>query len=223
MIRKGAPWGRDAAGPADYEVAGDDAALAAAVTARPHTRVTFRPTETSDFARAVGLSANGPADADASIELPCDMLHVDTDAGDATAVNMVIVGVPPDKQTWASRNARVRVTIDGRVAHEGAATAVVIANGQYLRGADVVPRGHPGDGRAEVHIYVLARSERRAMRDRLPRGEHVPHPRITVASGRTILVERLAAPFALEVDGVPRDRVTTLTVELNPEAFSLLL
>jgi YegS C-terminal NAD kinase beta sandwich-like domain len=223
VIRKGVPWGHDAEGPADCEVAGDDAALAAAVTARPHSRVTFRPTDTSDFARAIGLSADAPRDVDASIELPCDLLRVHTDAGDATAVNMVVVGVAPDKQTWASRNVRVRVTIDGRLAHDGAAAAVVIANGQYLRGVDVVPRGHPGDGRAEVHVYALARSERRAMRERLPRGEQVPHPRITVTGGRGILVESLGAPIALEVDGISRDRAATVAVELIPGAFSLLL
>ena len=104
---------------------------------------------------------------------------------------------------------RVRVTVDGRRVHEGPATAVVVANGQYLRGADVVPRGHPGDGRAEVHVYALARSERRRMRERLPRGEQVPHPRIGTTSGRRILIESLAAPVALEVDRVAVARAAT--------------
>ena len=35
------------------------------------------------------------------------------------------------------------------------ATTVVVLVGQYLRGADVSPRGHPGDGAAEVQVYAM--------------------------------------------------------------------
>jgi diacylglycerol kinase family enzyme len=223
VIRKGEPWGHAPGGTADIVVSGDDATLAAAITAHPRARVAFRPSSGSDFARAVGISAAAPPTTDATSELPCDLLRIRTDTGTAAAVNMAILGVPPDRQRWTSRTDRVRVTVDGRVVHEGPATAVVIANGQYLRGADVVPRGHPGDGRAEVHVYALTRSERRGMRARLPRGEHVPHPRITVAGGRTIVVDSLASPFPVELDGVPCDRSATVTVEVTPSAFSLLL
>jgi hypothetical protein len=223
MIQKGEPWGHAAHGPADYDVAGDDAALAAAVTARPRSRVAFHPTHDSDFARAVGITVDETSDPNAATELPCDRLTIRTEAAEMTAVNMAIVGIAPDRQQWTSRNMGVRVTVDGRRVHEGPATAVVVANGQFLRGADVVPRGHPGDGRAEVHVYALTRSERRHMRERLPLGEHVPHPRITTASGRTILIESLAAPVALEIDGVAVARATTVTVDVIPAAFSLLL
>ena len=62
----------------------------------------------------------------------------------------------------------------------------MVASGQYLRGADLVPRGHPGDGRVEVQVYAVRRGERAAMRSRLPQGVHLPHPDITQTSGRQV-------------------------------------
>ena len=215
--------GQPARGPADFEVAGDDVALAAAVTARPARARRFRPTSASDFARAVGIAVDATPDPHEPTELPCDLLRVHTGGAATTAVNMVVVGVAPDRQRWTSRSSRVRVTVDGRPVHAGPATAVVVANGQFLRGADVVPRGHPGDGRAEVQVYALARGERRRMRERLPRGAHVPHPRITTTSGRSVVIESLAAPVPLEVDGLPAGNTPAVTVDVTPAAFSLLL
>ena len=55
MISRGQPWGRPATAPADFEVTGDDAALAAAVAGAPGARIRFRPTTGSELARAVGL------------------------------------------------------------------------------------------------------------------------------------------------------------------------
>ena len=61
------------------------------------------------------------------------------------------------------------------------------------------------------------------MRERLPRGEQVPHPRITTASGRAILIEGLAAPVPVEIDRVVVAPAPTVTVDVTPAAFSLLL
>jgi hypothetical protein len=224
MIRKGTPWGRAIGGPADCEISGDDVALAEAVARNPQARVAFHPTASSDFARAVGVGVRvGPADDNPTTELPCDLLRVHVDDRDVPAVNMVIAGAPPDRQTRWSASPQVRVRVDGREVHDGRATAVVIASGQYLRGVDLVPRGHPGDGRAEVHVYSLARSERRAMRARLPRGEHVPHPRIATTSGQDVLVESLVSAIPVEIDGLGRGRATAIRVEVTPEAFFLLV
>ena len=92
---------------------------------------------------------------------------------------MVVVGVAPDRATWSSAAPGLRVRVGDRVVHDGPATAVVVASGQYLRGADVVPRGHPGDGRAEIQVYAVKRGERAGVRSRLPQGVHLPHPDIT--------------------------------------------
>jgi YegS C-terminal NAD kinase beta sandwich-like domain len=218
-LRKGVSWGRPASAPADLVVTGDDADLAEAVAEHLGSRVSYRAAPGSDFARAIGL-----ADAsDATTELPCDALEVAADGTAHTAVNMVVFGTAPDRQRWWSRARRVLVRVDGRVVHDGDALGVVIANGQHLRGYDVVPRGHPGDGRAEVHVYALERGERRAMRSRLRDGTHVPHPRIVTATGRQIDVWAAEGIRRLEIDGHPRSPVTGLTVTVRPEAFLLLV
>ena len=189
-VEKGKPWERPAAGPADLTVEGDDVALAEAVAGHPGARFAFVPSHTSDFARAVGLLGTSAPSAPraGTTELPCDALRVEFDGRELLAVNMVVLGVPPDEQRWSSGSPRARVVIDTRVVHDGGTLAVVVASGQFLRGNDIVPRGHPGDGRAEVQVYSLTRGERRAMRERLPLGTHLPHPRIRTASGRRIEV-----------------------------------
>jgi hypothetical protein len=218
-IAKGEPWGRPADGQADLVVEGGDDALASAVAAHPHARIAFVPAEGSDFARAVGLSDRERA----SMELPCDALRVDLDGRELLAVNMVVVGVPPDRQRWRNRASRIVVQVDDRVVHDGDAVAVVVANGQYLRGADMVPRGHPGDGRIEIQVYAVGRRERAAMRARLPLGTHVPHPRIRSIAGRRVQVRAGGPPLSIEIDGVPGPPARAVAVAVVPAAFTLLV
>jgi YegS C-terminal NAD kinase beta sandwich-like domain len=218
MIEKGRPWEQPAAGPSDVTVEGDDRALAAVVERQPGARVAFRP-RASDFARAVGLTDEPQG----GVEVSCDALTVEADGVTTTAVNMVVLGTAPDRQRWWSRSRPVLVRVDGRVVHDGAATAVVVGNGQHLRGNDVIPRGHPGDGRVEVQVYFLERRERAAMRARLPRGDHVPHPRIRSASGSEVEVWAAEGIRRLEVDGEGRSPVTEATVTVRPGAFTLLV
>ena len=82
------------------------------------------------------------------------------------AVNIVVVGTPPGRvRSWHRSALRVG---DDR------AWGVVVASGQFHEGVDVVPRGHPGDGRLEVQVYdvVAPKTGRRTTgcyrRDRRP-------------------------------------------------------
>jgi hypothetical protein len=218
-IRKGQPWGRPARGPAEVRVEGDDDALASVVADHPRTRIAFAPTAGSDFARALGLVDLEPG---VATELPCDALRVRLDGRELLAVNMTVIGVPPDRQRWWHSASHFVVRVDDRVIHDGDAVAVVVANGQYLRGADVVPRGHPGDGRIEVQVYAVSRRERRALRARLPLGTHVPHPGIRAVTGRRVEVTADRRQ-RLEVDGVDAGRARALTAEVAPAAFTLLV
>jgi hypothetical protein len=219
MIDKGRPWERPASGPADVVAEGDDRALAAAVEQHPGARVAFHPSDASDFARAVGVRAEPVG----RVEVSCDALAVEADGATTTAVNMVVFGTAPDRQRWWSRSQRLLVRVDGRVVYDGAAAGVVVGNGQHLRGRDVIPRGHPGDGRAEAQVYALERRERAAMRARLGRGDHVPHPRIRTFSGSRIDVWAAEGIRRLEVDGEPGPRVTEVSVTVLPNTFTLLL
>ncbi len=242
MIRRGDAWGGPVAGPPELEVAGDDVALADAV--RAHLRlnperagapsVRFDASAGSDLARAVGLVGPGAA----TIALDLDVITIGEEAngepsgeaGDegcgeaerALSVNAVVLGPAPDRLRWWHRRRPTTVLVDGRPVFTGRATTVLVANGQFLRGYDVVPAGHPGDGRLEVQVYALAPGERAAMRRRLPGAAHLPHPRIHAASGRAVVVDAPgAAP--LEVDGVHVGRTGALRATIRPGAYRLLV
>ena len=215
-LRPGDPWGHAASGPPDIEVAGDDTDLAVVAMSNRGVLVRFRPSPRSDLARALGL---GPASAGAT-EVAIDALEIEPDGA---AVNAVVLGVPPDRLRWNARAPDITVRIDGRPWFRGRATTVVVASGQFLRGADVVPRGHPGDGWAEVQVYALPRRARRPMRRRLATGTHVPHPGIRGGRARRVEVEVAGRGLTVEVDGRPRGRTTRLGVTLVPAAIRLLV
>jgi len=219
-IRHGQPWGHPATGPPDLELAGDDADLAEPIACNSGALVRFRPSPESDIARALGLLP----DADGTTEVALDALALDgVGDGGGTAVNAVVVGRPPDRLRWTTPHASITITIDGRAWFTGPATTVVVASGQFLRGADLVPRGHPGDGWAEVQVYALGRNERRPMRRRLATGTHVPHPRVHATRARRVEVEVAGRALPLEVDGRSRGRTLRLTVTLLPEAMRILV
>lgn len=219
-LRHGEPWGHAATGPPDAEVAGDDVDLAVHATCHRGDLLRFRPSPRSDLARALGL---GPEGAGAT-EVEIDTLAVGAgDRDEVPAVNAVVLGEPPDRLRWSTRSARVSMRLDGRPWFGGRATTVVVANGQFLRGADLVPRGHPGDGWAEVQVYALGRHERAAMRRRLPTGTHVPHPRIGAGRARRIEVAILGRPLPLEIDGRRQRRTDRLEVTLVPASLRLLI
>lgn len=220
-LRRGAPWGTRARGPVDLEVRGGDHDLAAAVAARPRALVRFRPDQASDVARAVGLRASA---APGATEVPMDALALTCDppAPAPLAVNVVVLGTPPDRLGIRHGASALRIVADGAEWFAGRATTVVAATGQFLRGHDLVPRGHPGDGRAEAQVYRLAVRERRPMRRRLPGGGHVPHPRILQRGFRHLEAD-LEEPASLEVDGVRLGPVARLVIEVVPGAYRLLV
>ena len=219
MIERGAPWGNPTSEPADVTVCGGDADLADEVRRRPGARIAFEPDDTSDLARALGLPTSGDATTGApTLELPVDVLSL----GDGiVAVNAVVLGAPPAQLRWATLGTPLTVEVDGRVVFDGRATTVVVANGEFLDGDDLAPRGHPGDGRAEVQVFALQRGERRAMRDRLADGSHVPHPRIVQASGKVVVVH---APARVPViaDRRPEGAREKVRVEVRPGALILV-
>ncbi len=224
MVEKGSPWERPASGPAEWHVDGDDATLAAAVRDHPGARVEFRPGPGSDLARALGASPRGDGAPGAGAwELGIDALRIVADGREHFGVNMLVVGVAPDRATWLTAAPGIRVRVTDQVVHDAPATGVVVASGQYLRGADLVPRGHPGDGRAEIQVYAVSRGQRAGVRSRLPQGVHLPHPDITQSSGRQVEIRGDRGPLPVEIDGVSAPPAQLVTVEIVPEAFLLIL
>ena len=93
---------------------------------------------------------------------------------------------------------------------------------EFRRGLDVVPRGHPGDGRAEVQIYAVPGRQRRELRARLVTGTHVPHPAITQRTGVHVRID-LDRRVPLEVDGRPAAATDLVEITVVPNAYRLLL
>ncbi len=221
VIRPGEEWGSATDAPADLVVRGDDAELAAAMTAaRPDSLIRFLPSG-SDFARSIGLADAALDDTTEvrGIALPVDAIRIGTDL----AVNVAVLGIDPTRVAAHHRRRGVRVVTDGKETFVGVATTVVIANGQFIEGADLVPRGHPGDGWCEVQIYALAPAERRAMRHRLPGGAHLPHPRIVTARARTVEITTTGKGWPLTLDGHAAGPRSQLQTTLIPNACRLLV
>jgi hypothetical protein len=217
-IRKGEDWGTPVSGPPDFEVMGGDSELAGVLRDRLGGLINFRPLN-SDLALAIGLRSGMEPPLAPTTELPMDALRTD----DGFVVNMVVFGTPPDRLSRWSRSSHFTVTIDGADWFSARATTVVVANGQFLHGVDLVPKGHPNDGRAEVQVWQLAAGERAAARDRLHSGSHVPHPRIRERKARRVEV-RVRKPVRFEGDdggGVGTSRGADL--EIVPSAYRLLV
>ena len=68
---------------------------------------------------------------------------------------MVVLGVPPDRQRWSSRSGtrarRRSTTVSCTTAPRSGSSSRAAST---CAATDVVPRGHPGDGRAEVQVYA---------------------------------------------------------------------
>jgi YegS C-terminal NAD kinase beta sandwich-like domain len=216
-IKAGASWGEPESGPPDLEVRGSDADLAAVIAARPGALVRYEPAGNADLARSVGVAAGAPQ---SGVSLPIDAITVDPSG---IVVNMVVVGTPPDSLRFTSREAHFFVLLDGRELFRGKATTVVVANGQFLRGLDVVPRGHPGDGLLEVQVYALGRGERAKMRRRLPQGTHLPHPHIASGVGRRVEIRVDKGTVPVTADGLTRRPVRRIRAEITPAALRLLI
>jgi len=217
VIRAGEPWGEPYTGAVDLEVRGGDADLAALLPDRRGALVRFRPDPPSDLARAVGASGSATP---AGVAVTIDAIAVEPGG---FSVNGVVVGTSPARLRATTPSANVRVAVDGREVAAGPATTVVVASGQFFDGLDVVPRGHPGDGRLEVQVYALRRGERAALRRRLPAGVHLPHPRVVTASGRAVEVHVDRVRLPLRIDGVARGDVADLTATVVPGALRLAL
>jgi hypothetical protein len=228
VIKPGEEWGRPASAAPDIEVLGGDSELAAAVAGHAGVLVRFRPDATSDLAGAVGLDRA----VDLGVELDLDLLRLDEAQPAAAnmpatvnmpvAVNMVVIGRPPDVLGPWVRCFGANVAVDGKPVFHGPCTTVVVATGQFRHGLDIVPRGHPGDGRAEIQIYAVPRRQRRELRNRLSTGTHVPHPGITQRSGSRVRVS-VDRRVPVEIDGRLAPEADRVDISVVPGAYRLLL
>src|SRR5690606_17376312 len=97
-----------------------------------------------------------------------------------------------------------------------------VMNGQYAGRADVAPRAHPGDGRADVvtvDATMPGRARWQAWR-RLPTGTHAPHAAIHMRRAAEVVLD-LPAPAVVAADGRRLGRARHLTVTVEPAALTV--
>ncbi len=196
-IEKGKPWGSIVDRPAGLREAPDDAAVTAALTDGTGLPVAVAG---GDLHRTIG--ARDPRGAAQLLELPIDLLQVTLDDQPARyACAHVLVQSPLSRGGWWRGD------------------VVMVMNAEFVGEWHVVARGHPNDGRAEVCSWGadFGFRPRWAARRRLPRNEHVPHPRIVTGSIRTQVWE-FGQPMRVSVDGADAGRARRIAVVVEPDA-----
>ena len=201
-IRKGEAWGECGSLPPDGVIVRSDAEARAVVTAARRAGVAVPPLGLlgGDLCRTLG----GTGDA--------DRLH----SGSATVVPVDLGAVLVDgRLLWflahlVARRSRWR----GRV--------VLAMNAQYLGAWDVVPRGHPNDGRLDVLDADLSLGERLQVRSRLRAGTHLPHPRITERHVAALQLT-FEVPTPVFLDGEAIGAARSLSVRVEPDALTCVV
>lgn len=193
-IEKGRPWGTETARPAGLRIVGSDSELADAIASGLGEPIGVRG---GDLHRSLG----GPPDREEMQRLPIDVLEVTADGRMFLAVAHVVA-----RRSWWR----------GRI--------VAACNVERIGDWEVAPRAHPNDGRfdiVEVDGSMTIR-ERWQARQRLPAGNHVPHPKIQTRTARRRSWQ-FEQRHAIWVDGHRVADACSLHVVVRPDAFELLV
>jgi diacylglycerol kinase family enzyme len=122
------------------------------------------------------------------------------------------------------RNAPVRVKVDGQLCLEAPIFNVALANGRYFGGGMLIaPDADPSDGLLDViALHDLSRMQGIALAQHIYKGSHLGQPGVTVARGKVVEAEPLAASteVLVDMDGETPGRLP-LRAELSPGALRL--
>ena len=114
----------------------------------------------------------------------------------------------------------MRIEVDGRVAHDGRAVNVVMANCRFFGGGmHISPRSDPADGTLELLVFTGRKTDSFTMLPLVYRGRHVPHRSIVELSGRRFVLDP-ERPYPVEADGEVLG-TTPASVEVVPGALTL--
>ena len=99
---------------------------------------------------------------------------------------------------------------------------VVAMNAQWLGEWDLGPRSHPNDGLLDVTDGAVPFGERRQARQRAKTGSHLPHPGLH-SSRVTSIDLRFDRPLGIWLDGAKVGRSTDVHLEIQPDAFIVVI
>lgn len=197
-IRKGENWGGPGRLPDDGVVVTSDRQASAIITEARRTKspIPVLGLAGGDLARSVG--ATGDVDrlrSDVAQELPVDLGSVLVDG----RLHWFVAHLVARNRWWGGR-------------------FVVAMNAEYLGTWKLAPRGHPNDGRLDILDGNLTIDDRLKARSRLPRGEHIPHPRIATRQVNSFQVE-FDRPTPIYLDGERCGTARTLSIRVEPDAL----
>ncbi len=200
VIARGADWGHAGSRPASIITAANDADLAAIVAERRSLEPSQPPVTTvsgGDLLRTLG-GARPP-------EAETWWFSVD--------LGWVDLGVGPEIPFVAHLVARRALW---------RSDFAVAMNAAWLGDRYLGPRAHPNDGLLDVTRGRLDWRERFEANRRSRLGTHVPHP--ALETDRTPRDEwEFRRPISLRVDGVLRGAATHVRVQIQPDAFWVVL
>jgi YegS/Rv2252/BmrU family lipid kinase len=123
--------------------------------------------------------------------------------------------------TWVSPW-ELRVTVDGRVIHDGTAVLIGIGNGRTIGGGTrIFPKARPDDGLADVVVASsrYGRAGRAVFGRAMRAGRHGRLPWVRTARGRHVLVE--GEPVAGNADGEIWAPAPSWEIEVVPRVLRL--
>lgn len=101
-------------------------------------------------------------------------------------------------------------------------SALAVMNAAWLGPWNIAPRAHPGDGLLDAVDVRVSPLQWLAVKRRLPLGDHLPHPGITMRRSATLQIA-LERPTEVWLDGVPAGRATNLMVRVEPDALTVVV
>jgi diacylglycerol kinase (ATP) len=119
-----------------------------------------------------------------------------------------------------------RVTVDGRIIHDGPVSLAAVGGGRFRAYAfQFLPRSVLDDGELDICVIdALTGAAVSEVANLVPTGGHLSRPEVTYQRGRRVCLERTdGLPLVAEFDGeVWTGAGSTLTVEIIPGALRTL-
>jgi hypothetical protein len=200
-IRKGGGYGSGRSGGDVVPEAATDAELGVLVSEAfraGEQHPVFRVTG-GDLFRTLGGQTNLERGDGAELEVPVDIARCVLDGVDYLFVSHLVAR----RRFWSGR-------------------FVAVMNAEWLGSLDLGVRSHPGDGILDITEGRLPLRDRLVARRRARTGSHLPHPGLRTS--RTGVYETtFDPPVTVRLDGVPRGRVRTLAIHVDPDAIVVII
>jgi YegS C-terminal NAD kinase beta sandwich-like domain len=200
-VRRGSPWGEPTPLPDGAVVVAGDREIAGWLAATEGDEPPVFALTGGDLHRTLGGPLGTPRwERGEAQRFPIDVLDVRLDGTHHVAVAHVVAH---GRLGWLSQT-------------------VVALNAAFVGTDYLGPRAHPNDGLVDVTEGRLPLSDLWAARRRFESGSHLPHPSLRESRVPSYEIE-LARPIVVALDGRPVGRFRQISVDVRPDAISVVL